>query len=354
MRGSTRLSVCILACAIFFPALAFAQASIAGAVKDATGALLPGVTVEASSPALIEKVRSVVTDGAGQYRIIDLRPGTYSVTFTLSGIQRLQARRHRAHGLVHGHGGRRAQAGIGGGDGHRLRPGVRRRRAVRVAPARHQQGHHRRDSGRPWSVRAGRAHPGHDGRRSGRRRLEQPVAERHLDPRRPRHRPAPERGRADAAERGRPGQLHQHRRRRRLQPGNDDRLRRGQRRGRHGWRALQLHSERRRQPVLGLVLRQPDQHQLPEQQLHAGTGGAGPSVAQQAEESVRLQRLGGRPHRQGQGVVLLERTVPAQRKLHRGSLGEQERRRPLQVALRGRPGQSDVQLPEEQHRQCRA
>ena len=55
MRGSTRLSVCILACAIFFPALAFAQATIAGAVKDATGALLPGVTVEASSPALIEK-----------------------------------------------------------------------------------------------------------------------------------------------------------------------------------------------------------------------------------------------------------------------------------------------------------
>ncbi len=86
MRGSTRLSVCILACAIFFPALAFAQASIAGAVKDATGALLPGVTVEASSPALIEKVRTVVSDGAGQYRIIDLRPGTYSVTFTLPGF----------------------------------------------------------------------------------------------------------------------------------------------------------------------------------------------------------------------------------------------------------------------------
>ena len=86
MRGSTRLSVCTLACALFFPALAFAQATIAGAVKDATGALLPGVTVEAASPALIEKVRSVVTDGAGQYRIVDLRPGSYSVTFTLPGF----------------------------------------------------------------------------------------------------------------------------------------------------------------------------------------------------------------------------------------------------------------------------
>jgi hypothetical protein len=68
------------------PALALAQASIAGVARDASGAVLPGVTVEAASPALIERVRTVVTDGAGQYRIIDLRPGTYAVTFTLSGF----------------------------------------------------------------------------------------------------------------------------------------------------------------------------------------------------------------------------------------------------------------------------
>src|SRR5438477_6951752 len=60
--------------------------SIAGVVRDATGAVLPGVTVEAASPALIEKVRAVVTDGAGRYRIVDLRPGTYAVTFTLPGF----------------------------------------------------------------------------------------------------------------------------------------------------------------------------------------------------------------------------------------------------------------------------
>src|SRR5262245_59512798 len=60
--------------------------SIAGLVKDSSGAVLPGVTVEATSPALIEKVRSVITDGQGQYRIVDLRPGTYSVTFTLPGF----------------------------------------------------------------------------------------------------------------------------------------------------------------------------------------------------------------------------------------------------------------------------
>jgi hypothetical protein len=71
---------------IVAPSVAYAQASIAGVVRDASGAVLPGVTVEASSPALIEKVRSVVTDGSGQYRIIDLRPGTYSITATLPGF----------------------------------------------------------------------------------------------------------------------------------------------------------------------------------------------------------------------------------------------------------------------------
>jgi hypothetical protein len=68
------------------PASAYAQASIAGVVKDASGAVLPGVTVEASSPVLIEKTREAVTDSAGLYRIVDLRPGTYSMSFTLPGF----------------------------------------------------------------------------------------------------------------------------------------------------------------------------------------------------------------------------------------------------------------------------
>jgi hypothetical protein len=63
------------------------QASgIAGTVKDSSGAVLPGVTVEAASPALIEKVRSAITDGEGRYNIVDLRPGTYVVTFSLAGF----------------------------------------------------------------------------------------------------------------------------------------------------------------------------------------------------------------------------------------------------------------------------
>src|SRR5688572_21591477 len=71
---------------VLMPAAASAQASIVGTVKDASGAVLPGVTVEASSPALIEKTRSVATNAAGQYAIEDLRPGIYTVTFTLSGF----------------------------------------------------------------------------------------------------------------------------------------------------------------------------------------------------------------------------------------------------------------------------
>jgi hypothetical protein len=66
---------------------ASAQASIAGVVRDGSGAVLPGVTVEASSPALIEKARTVVTDGSGQYRIVDLSPGRYQVVFTLAGFK---------------------------------------------------------------------------------------------------------------------------------------------------------------------------------------------------------------------------------------------------------------------------
>jgi hypothetical protein len=71
---------------ILVPGSLFAQSAIAGVVRDASGAVLPGVTVEAASPALIEKVRTVVTDGAGSYRILDLRPGIYAVTFSLSGF----------------------------------------------------------------------------------------------------------------------------------------------------------------------------------------------------------------------------------------------------------------------------
>jgi len=82
----TRWILVVAASFLLLPAPARAQSSITGVVRDTSGAVLPGVTVEASSPALIEKVRSTVTDAQGRYRIVDLRPGTYSVSFVLPGF----------------------------------------------------------------------------------------------------------------------------------------------------------------------------------------------------------------------------------------------------------------------------
>ena len=85
MRRLRAASV-VLAVLVLIPSVAFAQATITGVVKDASGGVLPGVTVEAASPNLIERVRSAVTDETGQFRIVDLRNGTYSVTFSLPGF----------------------------------------------------------------------------------------------------------------------------------------------------------------------------------------------------------------------------------------------------------------------------
>ena len=89
MLGNSGASLRLFLVAVVFvvvPTAAFAQGSIAGVVADETGGVLPGVTVEASSPALIEQVRVVFSDGDGNYRISDLRPGLYTVTFTLPGF----------------------------------------------------------------------------------------------------------------------------------------------------------------------------------------------------------------------------------------------------------------------------
>jgi hypothetical protein len=86
--GTSRIVPLVVAgvCVLLLPAGAAAQSSVTGVVRDGSGAVLPGVTVEAASPALIEKVRTAVTDGQGVYRIVDLRPGPYTVTFTLPGF----------------------------------------------------------------------------------------------------------------------------------------------------------------------------------------------------------------------------------------------------------------------------
>src|SRR5437764_1834890 len=85
MRGASKAVLLILMAAVLLPSLAFAQ-GLTGTVRDESGGVIPGVTVEASSPALIDKIRTARTDGAGQYRITGLNPGTYSLTFRLSGF----------------------------------------------------------------------------------------------------------------------------------------------------------------------------------------------------------------------------------------------------------------------------
>jgi hypothetical protein len=87
MRAVVRMILVVLAAAVL-PASAGAQAlgTVTGAVKDSSGAVLPGATVEAASPVLIEKVRTAVTDGAGLYRLVNLPPGAYTLTFSLPGF----------------------------------------------------------------------------------------------------------------------------------------------------------------------------------------------------------------------------------------------------------------------------
>src|SRR6266850_3651446 len=84
--ASGAAALLLLACATLANAQDAGTGAIAGIVKDTTGAVLPGVPVEAASPALIEKVRTAVTDAQGNYKITELRPGAYSVTFTLPGF----------------------------------------------------------------------------------------------------------------------------------------------------------------------------------------------------------------------------------------------------------------------------
>src|SRR5262245_12937216 len=86
MRLRIATSGLAMAFVVLVPQVTFAQSGFAGVARDTTGAVLPGVAVEAASPALIEKARTVITDGEGQYKIVDLRPGIYVLTFTLPGF----------------------------------------------------------------------------------------------------------------------------------------------------------------------------------------------------------------------------------------------------------------------------
>lgn len=86
MSNALRITVVVPGWVLLLPAAGLAQSAITGVVRDSSGGVLPGVTVEAASDALIEGTRSAITDAQGLYRLVDLRPGTYNVSFSLPGF----------------------------------------------------------------------------------------------------------------------------------------------------------------------------------------------------------------------------------------------------------------------------
>src|SRR5207237_393568 len=154
---------------LLLPTIARAQSSITGVVRDTSGAVLPGVTIEASSPALIERVRTTVTDDQGRYRIVDLRPGAYTVTFALAGfttsnragLERSDADRLQSPRRSRGAAGRRWRQPSGG------EPHLRR---LRLQPDQHP-GSGRRDQRRGRRSRQRRHAAQHDSARRRQRLL---------------------------------------------------------------------------------------------------------------------------------------------------------------------------------------
>ncbi len=247
MSRTLRLSV-VVSFVLLAPALAAAQSTIIGVVRDSSGAVLPGVTVEASSDVLIERVRTAVTDSEGAYRLVDLRPGTYDLSFALPGFTSFKRTGLDPAGRVHRNHQRRAADWGDRGVDYRHR---------RIAGRGHdQRGAHPRAGPRGDGRHSHRPqHPGHGP--ADRRHQPQPARHR----RRPRHAADLHvHARHDPGQQHRAGGRHDgqrpaaRRRRAELLQRRDER--RGQlpderRRRRHGGgrRALEHDSARRRQPL---------------------------------------------------------------------------------------------------------
>ena len=156
MRNVTNTGIALISLwLVLAPSLANAQASITGVVKDTSGAVLPGVTVEAASDVLIEKVRTAVTDGTGQYRIVDLRSGTYTVTFSLTGFSNVKRDGIELTGSLTAAVNAEMRVGTLGGNDHGDRRDADRRRAERPAADDDQR---RRAQRHPHGARLRRRH----------------------------------------------------------------------------------------------------------------------------------------------------------------------------------------------------
>ena len=327
-----RRSVAALLVVLLLPAAAFAQAAITGVVRDTSGAVLPGVTVEAASPVLIERTRSVVSDDTGQYRIVDLRPGTYAVTFTLPGFNTVKREGIELSWRLRRHGQRRVASRRARRNRH-----SHWRIADRGRPEHARAEHRGQGSARGDSVVARRhrdsvAGAGHEQQRRRRRHHRRKRRDGRLHPWRPRLRFA------DAPRR------HQHRVGRRqlecrrferggLAGDSADRIRRTGR-SRNGRRDAQHHPARRREPVQRHRVRVRRQRRHAGQQLHRRPQSGRTAIARGAQESLRLQPDGWRAHHPGQIVVLPDVPRGCRREHDSGHVLQPERRRSDQMARR--------------------
>ena len=162
----------VVAWAVILPSVAFAQASMTGTVRDTSGAVLPGVTVEAASPVLIEKVRAATTDGNGRYQIVDLRPGEYTVTFTLAGFNSVKREGVTLTGSSATNVDAELRRRFARRDDHGDRRGPDRGRVELLAAGGPERRHHRRTANRAQLRHAGPADSRGRLQRHRRRRIE--------------------------------------------------------------------------------------------------------------------------------------------------------------------------------------
>ena len=324
MAKWARPGVLFAALVLLWPTAAHAQASLAGVVKDASGGVLPGVTVEAASSALIEKVRSVVTDDTGQYRIVDLRPGSYSVTFTLTGFSTV-----KREGLeLAGSGTITVNADLKVGTlaetitvtgetpvvdvQNAARQAVLTGDAVAAAPA-----------ARSWNGIL-LLQPGITGD-PGQVQLV-PVDDYFRRP-----------WRSDsggASSRGWDERRRVSRRRRRVRlhgrygqpPGDHVSKLRRPRRGRNRRPVHERRPEDGRQHVSWLVRRVVLEPVAAGEQLHGRLEGGGPQSAGAAAEALRSRRRARRPDQEGPALVLHDRPLPRQRAIGAGDVRQRQRR----------------------------
>ena len=254
-------------------------------VRDTSGAVLPGVTVEASSPALIEKTRTVVTDGAGQYRIEQLRGGVYTVTFTLSGFQTLKRDGIELSGSFAATVNADLKVGVARRDHHRHRRDAGRRRPERDQAARRRSGAARGDSDRPHAAGRGVSDSRREPEQRGCRRHQHHQHHRRVvvGARRQSRRHASADRRRDDREHGRHRLFGQHAAEHGQHAGSRGRLL-GRHGGEHQRRTADQHDpEDRQQPLLGHAVRHRRHLVAPEQQHRPDAGRPRAGDAQQRE-----------------------------------------------------------------------